>query len=270
MLEVEKLGKTFKLPRRAKSGNKGGGVDPRQEDRSFHALREVSFKVEAGEILGLLGPNGAGKTTLLRTLSTAISPTRGTARFDGVDICREPRRVRQRIGFLSGSTGLYGRLTPREMVTYYGRLHGVGAAELPARIDSLFAELEMQSYADKRNDDLSTGMKQKVSIARTLVHDPDIIILDEPTSGLDVHAAAGILAMIEGLRATKKTVLFSTHHMHEVERLCDRVVLIDVGEKVFDGNIDEMRERGGHQALDRAFLGLLGQGQGASLRKGAA
>jgi sodium transport system ATP-binding protein len=260
VLVVEGLGKSFRLPRRSKRGADAAEVDPRQEGREFHAVREVSFRAEAGEILGLLGPNGAGKTTLLRTLSTALAPSRGTASFDGIDIRKEPRRVRERIGFLSGSTGLYGRLTPREMVAYYARLHGVGAAELPKRIDALFSRLEMQSFADKRNDDLSTGMKQKVSIARTLVHDPDIVILDEPTSGLDVHAAAAILDLIERLRADRKTVLFSTHHMHEVDRLCDRVVVVDVGEKRFEGDLAAMRHAGGHEALDRAFLGLLGHG----------
>lgn len=263
MLEVDKLGKTFRVARKAKRTAETND-DPRQDGREFHAVREVSFNVDAGEILGLLGPNGAGKTTLLRALSTALKPTRGTARFDGVDIREQPLRVRQRIGFLSGSTGLYGRLTPREMVTYYGRLHGVPQELLTTRLGALFSELEMDSYADKRNDDLSTGMKQKVSIARTLIHDPEIVILDEPTSGLDVHAAAGILTMVERLREAKKTVLLSTHHMHEVARLCDRVVVIDQGSKVFEGDVAQMREQGGHDELERAFLGLLGKGQAAA------
>lgn len=261
MLEVVSLSKSFPLakPRRGRgSGPPPGPPDPREDGRWFHAIRDIAFTVPTGTIVGLLGPNGAGKTTLLRVLSTALRPTTGTASFDGVDIVRDPLEVRRRLGFLSGNTGLYGRLTPREMLAYFGRLHGLAGEALRRRIDELVALLRMGDYADRRNDTLSTGMKQKVSIARTLIHDPAIVVFDEPTTGLDVAAAETILRLVERCRDQGKTVILSTHHLHEVARVCDAVVVIDRGRLCFHGSVPELRERGGSEALDRALLGILG------------
>lgn len=254
MLQVKGLTKFFRCPRRKTR---------RQQDRPTHrgkviyAVRDVSFCAERGAILGLLGPNGAGKTTLLRVLSTGLKPSAGTADFDGVDIVKNPLEVRRNIGFLSDNTGLYGRLTAREMVEYFGRLHGINRTRLKYRIDELFELLDMTDFADRKNDTLSSGMKRKVSIVRTLVHDPDVIMLDEPTTGLDVAAAEAILQFIKSRKTDGKTVLFCTHHMHEVERLCDRVVVLHQGSLCFQGTLEEMRRDSGETHLDKAFLTLI-------------
>ena len=259
MLEADRIGKSFPVPRRRgkQAPEADTGQSSRQQGAQFFAVRDVSFQAHGGTIVGLLGPNGAGKTTLLRMLSTAIQPSTGTARFDGVDIVAAPLEVRKKIGFLSGTTGIYGRLTAREMVAYYGALHGVPPDALEQRMRELFALLEMESYADRRNDQLSTGMKQKVSIARTLIHDPAIVIFDEPTTGLDVVAAEIVTRIIARCKEQGKTVLFSTHHMHEVDLLCDHVVVLREGRLCFDGTVAAMRERTGEEKLDRAFLSLI-------------
>ncbi len=255
MIEVDGLSKSFRRhkqkgkSRRQKKAHEGG--------KWFYAVRDVSFRAETGSILGLLGPNGAGKTTLLRMLSTALKPSNGTARFDGVDVVENPLEVRKRIGFLSDNTGLYGRLTAREMIEYYGKLHGLEQAKINERMDELFSLLEMTSFADKRNDSLSSGMKQKVSIARTLIHDPEVIMFDEPTTGLDVAAAEAILKFIVSCKDKGKTVLFCTHHMHEVDRLCDFVVVLHKGRLCFEGSIEQMRSHTGQSHLDKAFLALI-------------
>lgn len=258
MIEVMALSKTFSIPKK-KRGASNEVLDPRESGAQFNALSQVSFSSKSGEILGLLGPNGAGKTTLLRILSTALEPTSGTCRVHGADIVREPLEVRRKIGFLSGNTGLYGRLTAREILNYFGQLHQVPKDVLKRRIDELFKVLEIESYAHRRADTLSAGMKQKVNIARTLVHDPEVIVFDEPTTGLDVHAAQTILAFIESCKRKGKSVIFSTHHMHEVERLCDRVVLIHQGRHCFEGTVAQMKTQTQKSHLDEAFLALIGQ-----------
>ncbi|MCB1052198.1 MAG: ATP-binding cassette domain-containing protein [Acidobacteria bacterium] len=257
MIEVQSLNKSFVNRSKTKSKDK----DTREEGKWFHALRDVSFSVPTGSILGLLGPNGAGKTTFMRVLSTALKPTSGTIQVDGVDIAKDPLSVRRRIGFLSGNTGLYGRLTPREMIRYYGTLHGLDKAQLNQTMTLLFDRLEINAFADKRNDHLSAGMKQKVNIARTLIHNPEVIIFDEPTTGLDVKAAEQILRLVEELKTEGRTILFSTHHMHEVERLTDQIVLLNMGTVHFNGNLAQMREKGGDVLLDKAFLNLIGEGE---------
>lgn len=258
MIEVSALSKTFSLPKKRKKDPETS-LDPREQGRKFHVLENVSFASKQGEIVGLLGPNGAGKTTLLRILSTALKPSSGTALVNGADIATNPLAVRHQIGFLSGNTGLYGRLTPKEILTYYGKLHGVEKNELERRLDDLFTSLEIGDYAHRKADSLSTGMKQKVNIARTLVHDPKVIIFDEPTTGLDVFASQTILAFIERCKQQGKSVIFSTHHMHEVERLCDRIVMIYQGKLRFEGSIEEMKAQSGQQHLDEAFLALMGK-----------
>ncbi|MCA9707168.1 MAG: ATP-binding cassette domain-containing protein [Myxococcales bacterium] len=262
MLDVAGLSKSFSLakPSRKRGAPPPGPPDPREDGRRFHAITDISFTVPSGAIVGLLGPNGAGKTTLLRVLSTALRPTAGTASFDGVDIVRDPLAVRRALGFLSGNTGLYGRLTPREMLAYFGGLHGLEGETLRRRIDELCELLGMRDFMDRRNDTLSAGMKQKVSIGRTLVHDPSIVVFDEPTTGLDVAAAETILRLVERCRDEGKTVLLSTHHMHEVDRVCDHVVIVHQGRLCFTGSVAQMREVGGSEALDRALLSIVGEG----------
>jgi sodium transport system ATP-binding protein len=258
MLKVESLSKSFRLPRPKRGAPTPLQRDPREDGRSFHAVRDLSFEAPAGAILGLLGPNGAGKTTLLRVLSTALTPTSGTASFDGVDIVASPQTVRQRLGFLSGNTGLYGRLTVRELLRYFARLHAMSPAAAERRIDELAETLDLGTFLSRRCDALSAGMKQRVSIGRTLIHDPEIVVFDEPTTGLDVAAAETILRLIEDCRDRGKTVLLSTHHMTEVQRVCDAVVVVHEGRLCFSGTVEEMRAQGEADTLNRAFLNIIG------------
>ncbi len=260
MIKVCGLSKSFK-ERRKKARNLLGLLQRLGSGGKFLAVKDVSFCAESGSILGLLGPNGAGKTTLLRMLSTALKPSAGTAMFDGVDLVKNPLEVRKRIGFLSDNTGLYGRLTAREMIKYYGKLHGLDSSRLHKRMDELFRALDMTDFADKRNDSLSSGMKQKVSIARTLIHEPDIIMFDEPTTGLDVAAAEAILKFIESCKDQGKTLIFCTHHMHEVDRLCDKIVVLNKGQVCFEGSIEKMHSTTGQARIDKAFLALVAPGK---------
>ena len=255
MITVSGLAKRFPLPhhkeRRARQR------DPREHDGWFHAVRDVSFHCAPGEVLGLLGPNGAGKTTALRILSTALRPDAGNASIDGIDILAAPLQARQRIGFLSGSTGLYGRLTVRENVEYFGRLHGMAGDALRARCDQLFEQLQMHPFAHKRADQLSTGMKQKCAIARTVVHSPSVVILDEPTTGLDVMSAQILLEFIASYKAMRIPLIFSTHHLHEVDKLCDRVCIINQGRTAFTGSVDALRARGRGGDMVDAFVAVI-------------
>ena len=182
----------------------------------FKAVDNVSFEVHPGEIYGLLGPNGAGKTTCLRILSTVLKPTRGLAEVAGINVMHDPECVRRNIGFMSCNTGIYDRMTAREMVEYFGRLYGIEENKLQARIEELFDILQMHEIKDRLGSKMSTGMKQKVSIARTIVHDPPVIIFDEPTSGLDVLVARNVLQTVAALKEQGKCIIFSTHIMREV------------------------------------------------------
>jgi sodium transport system ATP-binding protein len=218
------------------------------------AVNDVSFSCRPGEIYGLLGANGAGKTTTLRMLATILAPSEGTAVVAGYDVIKDPQTVRSRVGFLSTATALYGRLSAQEMVEYFGRLHGLDEPTLRGRIDEIFTRLEMNDFRDRRCDQLSTGMKQKVSIARTLVHDPSVMIFDEPTLGLDVIAARTIALFIRECRDKGKTVVFSTHVMSEVEKLCDRIGIIHGGKLLAEGTLPELRARFGVQDLEDLFV----------------
>ena len=221
------------------------------------AVDHVSFHCRPGEIFGLLGANGAGKTTTLRMLATILTPSEGTAIVAGHDVRKESQKVRSSVGFLSTATALYGRLTAQEMVEYFGRLHGLDETTLHSRIDTLFSRLEMNDYRDRRCDKLSTGMKQKVSIARTLVHDPSVMIFDEPTVGLDVMAARTIIGFIRECRDQGKTVIFSTHVMSEVEKLCDHIGIIHNGKLLAEGTLAGLRQRFGKQDLEDIFVEIV-------------
>ena len=221
------------------------------------AVDDVSFTVRPGEVFGLLGPNGAGKTTTLRMLCTVLKPTAGFATVAGHDVAREPAAVRRAVGFLSANTGVYDRMTARELVAYYGRLYGLHGAALADRLDELFTTLDMTGFADKRGGQLSTGMKQKVSIARALVHDPPVLIFDEPTNGLDVLVQRSVLRGIADLRGRGKTILFSTHVMSEVEKLCDRVAVMARGRVVAAGTLPELRQKYGQDDLEELFFSLV-------------
>ncbi len=228
-------------------------IYPGHDGSDKRAVDNIDFDCEAGQIFGLLGLNGAGKTTTQRMLSTALTPTAGWARIAGYDVVKDPRAVRENIGFLSGTTGLYHRLTAVEMIRYFGELHGVKGAELKRRVDELLATFGIDEYADTRCEKLSTGMKQKVSIARTVVHDPPVLILDEPTSGLDVLAASTTLDFVSEVKEQGKCVIFSTHIMSEAEKLCDRIAIIHDGCIRATGTLDELRASTGEHYLEDIF-----------------
>lgn len=221
------------------------------------AVDDLSFTVARGEVVGLLGPNGAGKSTMLRMIATLLKPDSGSIRVDGADVATDAQRVRSRLGYQTGDTGLYGRLTPREFVRYFGTLHDISPDILENRIAALVDELDLHSFADRACSTLSTGQKQRVNLARTLVNDPPVLVLDEPTSGLDIVSSASLLETMKGLARQNRAVLFSTHIMSEVEILCDRVVVIDKGRRLADGTIAELLERTGQNNLSRAFLSLV-------------
>jgi sodium transport system ATP-binding protein len=221
------------------------------------AVADVSFECKPGAIFGLLGPNGAGKTTTLRILSTVLRPTGGRAVIDGFDVLTHPEEVRARIGFMSASTGIYDRMSAWELVEYFGQLYGLTGEPLRARMESIFDWLQMNDFRDILGSKMSTGMKQKVSIARTIVHDPPVLIFDEPTSGLDVLVARAVLQKIAELRDQGKTIVFSTHSMHEVEKLCERVAIVHKGRVQAMGRPVELLERFDQPNLEELFFYLV-------------
>ena len=233
MIEVEGLEKSFK---------------------AVHALRGVSFIANDGEITGLIGPNGAGKTTTLRILYTVLRPDRGVAMIDGFDSRKASRDVQRRIGVLADSRGLYPRLTTREHVRYFGRLHGLGGAVLENRIDELIRMLDMDEIADRRTKGFSKGQTMKVALARALVHNPHNVLLDEPTNGLDVAAARAVRDLIRRIRDEGRCVLFSSHIMSEVEQLCDKLVVVGRGVVLANGTVADLRRSTGKQDLEEAFM----------------
>jgi len=223
----------------------------------IRAVDNVSFVCKPGQIYGLLGANGAGKTTTLRMLATILEPTDGTAVVCGHDVVDEPQKVRANVGFLSAATALYPRLTAQEMVEYFGRLNGLDDSTLKKRVDDIFRRLDMDSFRDRRCDKLSTGMKQKTSIARTLIHDPQVMIFDEPTIGLDIMTARTIIGFIRECRERGKTVIFSTHVMSEVEKLCDTIGIIQSGKLLAEGSLEELRARHNEADLEEIFVKIV-------------
>lgn len=223
----------------------------------IRAVDNVSFVCKPGQIYGLLGANGAGKTTTLRMLATILEPTDGTAVVCGHDVVDDPQKVRTNVGFLSAATALYPRLTAQEMVEYFGRLNGLDDATLKKRVDDIFRRLDMDSFRDRRCDKLSTGMKQKTSIARTLIHDPQVMIFDEPTIGLDIMTARTIIGFIRECRERGKTVIFSTHVMSEVEKLCDTIGIIQSGKLLAEGSLEELRARHNEADLEEIFVKIV-------------
>jgi sodium transport system ATP-binding protein len=241
MIQVENLRKSFRDLRR-------GWV---------HAVDDVSFEARPGEIFGLLGPNGAGKTTTMRILCTVLRPSGGTARVAGYDVAARPELVRQNIGFLSANTAVYDRMSAWELVEYFGRLYGLTEERLRERMETVFATLQMNDFRDVLGAKMSTGMRQKVSIARAIVHDPPVLIFDEPTAGLDVLVARSVLQNIERLREAGKCILYSTHILREVERLCDRVAIVSRGRVQASGTLADLRNRYGEDDLEELFFRLV-------------
>ena len=237
------------------------GLDAQSLGKRFGevvAVDDVSLAVRGGEIVGLLGPNGAGKTTTLRMLSGILSPDRGHVHVDGLDVHADPIAAKRRIGFLSGDTQLYQRLTPREVLAYFGQLYELDPAVIARRSQRLIAELDMSAYADRPCGTLSSGQRQRANVARAFLHDPPLLILDEPTNALDVVSGQFIVRAIRQAREAGRAVLFSTHIMGEAEYLCDRIVLIHQGRVVDAGPLPDLLVRSGQANLTDAFLHYAG------------
>ena len=221
------------------------------------AVNDVTIECRPGRIFGLLGLNGAGKTTLMRLLSTSLKPTSGAAEVNGADILIQPEKVKANIGFLSGDTGLYPRLTAEEIVRYFARLNGMEERKIDERIKDIFDRFDMNEFKDRKIDKLSQGMKQKVSIARTIVHDPDVLILDEPTLGLDVITSRNIIEFVKDSKRKGKCVMFSTHIMHEAEKLCDDIAIIHQGKILDVATLEEYQKKTNLRDLDNIFVKII-------------
>jgi sodium transport system ATP-binding protein len=232
-------------------------IFPTPEGIGKRAVDGLSFRVGKGQIYGLLGPNGAGKTTTLRMLSGLMEPTSGSARIAGHDVVAEPEAVKRVLGFLTANTGLYQRLTGRELLIFFAQLHGMGSVEARRRADHLIEWLSMQQFASLRCGALSTGQRQRVNIARALIADPPILVMDEPTLGLDVLSNRLIIEFIKRERDLGKTIILSTHYLDEAESMCDVIGLLHEGSLVAEGDLDSLRERTGEQRLTGIFLNLV-------------
>jgi sodium transport system ATP-binding protein len=240
-------------------------IHVRDLHKSYHDLRRgditalagISFDAKPGQIYGLLGPNGAGKTTALRIMSTVLRPTCGAVVINGCDVATQPDRVRRQIGFVSPNAAVYDRMTAWELVEYFGRLYGMQPGPLQDRMEHVFERLQMNDIRDVLGAKMSTGMKQKVSIARAIVHDPPVLIFDEATVGLDVLVARALLQTVSELRDHGKCVVFSTHIMREAERLCDRIAIMRSGHILAEGSLDELCNRFGDDDLEELFFRLI-------------
>src|SRR5438094_10207660 len=241
MIQVENLVKSFRDLRRGQ----------------VRAVDHISFEARPGEVFGLLGPNGAGKTTTMRILCTVLRPTSGVVRLAGFDVTTQAPQVRQHIGFLSANTAIYDRMSAWELVEYFGLLYGMDREHLRERMEYVFTTLQMKPFRDVLGAKMSTGMKQKVSIARAIIHDPPVLIFDEPTAGLDILVARAVMQNIEQLRDLGKCILFSTHIMREVEKLCDRVAIVSRGRIQATGTLPELRHRYGQDDLEELFFQLV-------------
>lgn len=245
MIKINNLTKSF-------SSKTGKGF--KKETVTVNAVNEVSFECKPGRIFSLLGPNGAGKTTTLRMIAGIINPTSGSAIVDNVDISQGNEEVKKRIGFLTGSTGLYERLNPDETLDFFGKIYRLPDAELKERKEYLFEKLGINEFRKKRMGQMSTGMKQKVSIARTLIHDPEVLIFDEPTSGLDVITADSIIDLIRESKENNKTVIFSSHIMSEVDLLCDDLAIISKGSIIYNDSFDNFKREMKADNLTQEFI----------------
>ncbi len=242
MIEVNKVHKIY-------PASKGG--------EEVHAVNDVSFRCEPGRVFALLGPNGSGKTTLLRMISTLMKPQRGDISVVGLDVAKDGEAVRVQIGFLTGSAGLHEKLSARETLNYFGKLHGLKRDVLELRIEELIEKFELAEFIDRPTGKLSMGQKQRVMLARTLVHDPDVVVFDEATTGLDVLAAKSLMDIIRTCREDGKTVLFSTHIMGEVSMLADDVLILHKGRTIFEGTMDDFRAGQQSASIEDEFVRLL-------------
>jgi len=245
MIQVEGLTKIFNDKKRGK----------------IVAVNNLEFNCRKGQIFGLLGPNGAGKTTTLRILATMMLPTKGKVMVNGSDVVKEANKVRKQIGFLSSETGLYDRFTPRETIKFFGRINGMEDRIIEKRMVEIFHNLDMEDFQDVRVHKLSTGMKQKLSIARCIIHDPPILILDEPTVGLDILTARIVTEYVKSFREQGKCIIYSTHIMREAERLCDVIAIIHKGNLITQGTIEELKKNSSSDDLEEIFFALITKGE---------
>ena len=250
MIEVQNVSKQYILSKKQKK-------ELQTNEASVFAVKNVTLTCTPGKVFSLLGANGAGKTTTLRMISTILKPTEGNILVGGESVLEHPEKVRSKIGFLTGSTNLYDRLTPGEIVKYFADLHGLEKNIFEQRKDMLFTKLHIHEFSNKRIAQLSTGMKQKVSIARSMIHDPQIVIFDEPTSGLDVITAHSIIELIQECKAEGKTIIFSSHIMSEVELLCDDLAIISKGNLIYNDSMVNFKEAYQHQSLTEAFIKIV-------------
>ena len=254
MIEVSNLCKEFSL-------NKKQMQEIGVKEKSLKVLHDVSFTCQPGRVYSLLGPNGAGKTTTLRIIATILRATSGTVKVGGIDLNEDPSGARAKMGFLTGTTGLYERLTPNEMIKYFGKLNGMDDKLIEDRKDRLYTLLGMHDFANKRIGKLSTGMKQKVSITRTMIHDPEVVVFDEPTSGLDVITAKNIIELIRDCKDQGKTVIFSSHIMSEVDLLCDDLGIIHDGRILFNDTMENFRKQMQTENLTEEFIHIVTQNE---------
>lgn len=230
-----------------------------KEFKDIKAVDNLSFHVSEGEIVGLLGENGAGKTTTLRMISTMLKPTKGTIEVNGYDVIREPSKVRGEIGILfGGDVGLYDRLSARENIEYFGRLYGMTQKKINKKMEELIKDLGMEEYIDRKAGKFSRGMKQKVSIARSIIHSPKVMLFDEPSTGLDVSATRIIHEFILKCKNENKIILLSSHSMTEVEKLCDRIIIIQKGRLIEEGTIEQLKKKYDNYNLEEVFIKLIG------------
>ena len=254
MIKVRGLTKEFKLNKKQRQES-GTNAD------TYRAVNNVSFECLPGRIYSLLGPNGAGKTTTLRMLSTMILPSSGSIEICGIDVVKSPNEARKKIGFLTGSTGLYERLTPDEVLKYFADLNDVSKDDFEKRKEHFYSLLNMHDFKSKKIGQLSTGMKQKVSITRTMIHDPEVVVFDEPTSGLDVITAENIITLIRDCKAQNKTVIFSSHIMTEVDLLCDDLAIIAKGNLVYANSMLNFRNNMQAETLTGEFIRIVNAAQ---------
>jgi|UniRef100_UPI0040492CFE sodium transport system ATP-binding protein len=250
MIEVQNVTKQYVLSKKQQK-------ELQNNDTSVFAVNNASFTCTPGRVFSLLGPNGAGKTTLLRMISTILTPTSGDILVSGSSVLDNAQLVRSKIGFLTGSTNLYDRLTPGEIVKYFADLHGMEKEEFKHRKELLFDQLNIHEFSKKRISQLSTGMKQKVSIARSMIHDPSVVIFDEPTSGLDVITAHNIIELIKQCKQEGKTIIFSSHIMSEVDLLCDDLAIISRGNLIFNDTMENFRSQSSNHSLTEAFIQIV-------------
>jgi len=255
MIEVQDIVKDFKLTRKIR---KEMGTEFKNK-KSLRAVDKISFTCQPGRIFALVGPNGAGKTTILRMIATMLKPTSGTIEVGGYDCQKNPQKVREKIGFMTGQTALYDRLTPYEMVKYIADLHGMEASVFKSRKDKIFDMLKIHEFANRRIARLSTGMKQKTSIARTIIHDPDVLVFDEPTTGLDVMTSRAIITLIRSCKEKGKTVIFSSHRMGEVNQISDDIAIIYKGSLFFNGGLDQFKSEMTHETFEDEFIHMVGE-----------